>query len=129
MSIRYQADNDLNGLIVSATLRFEPAIDFRTARSAGLDGLSDDAVLARAAADNRLLCRLVVIPQYAEFMKVVETLVLIWAGNRPETWVNLITKNLLKITIRRFLRSRFNAEIHVLSNADTEPPPAGCGEP
>ena len=45
MSIRFQADNDLKGLMVTATLRREPAIDFRTAQAADLDHLDDQAVL------------------------------------------------------------------------------------
>ena len=41
MSIRFQADNDLNRLIVAATFRREPAIDFQTAQYAQLDYLDD----------------------------------------------------------------------------------------
>ena len=115
MSIRFQADNDLNGLIVTATLRREPAIDFRTAQAAGLDRLDDGAVLKRTAEEGRILVThdkrsmprhfaafiaeghsspgvLVVIPQDAPLARVVETLVLIWADGRPEDWVNVITK-------------------------------------
>ncbi len=55
MSIRFQADNDLNRLIVSATYRYEPAIDFQTAQQAGLDDLDDQRVLQRAAAEDRIL--------------------------------------------------------------------------
>jgi hypothetical protein len=54
VSIRFQADNDLNRLIVSATFRLEPAIDFQTAQTAGFDGLDDLIVLGRAAAENRI---------------------------------------------------------------------------
>ena len=54
MSIRFQADKDLNNHIVVATLR-EPAIDFRTAHSAQFDNLSDDLVLTRAASEDRIL--------------------------------------------------------------------------
>ena len=39
MSIRYQADNDLNRLMVAATFRKEPSIDFKSAQSAQLDAL------------------------------------------------------------------------------------------
>ena len=42
MSIRFQADNDLNRLIVAANFRREPAIDFQTAQSAQLDYLDDE---------------------------------------------------------------------------------------
>lgn len=55
MSIRYQADNDLNRLIVAATCRKEPSIDFQTAQKAQLDDLDDTTVLQRAAADGRIL--------------------------------------------------------------------------
>jgi hypothetical protein len=34
VSIRYQADNDLNLPIVAATFRKEPGIDFETAQNA-----------------------------------------------------------------------------------------------
>ena len=55
MSIRYQADNDLNRLIVAATFRREPGIDFKTAQKAQLDRLDDMTVLRRAADEGRIL--------------------------------------------------------------------------
>ena len=55
MSIRFQADNDLKRIIVDATLRREPRIDFQTAQSARLDGLDDEAVLRQAASQSRIL--------------------------------------------------------------------------
>jgi len=55
MPIRFQADADLNQIIVSAALRRVPAIDFRTATAAGLAELDDPEVLARAARDVRVL--------------------------------------------------------------------------
>ena len=48
MSIRFQADNDLKRMIVDATLRREPSIDFQTAQAAGLDKLDDEKVLSLA---------------------------------------------------------------------------------
>jgi hypothetical protein len=114
VSIRYQADNDLNQLIVAATFRKEPGIDFQTAQQAQLDGLDDLTVLRRTASEGRILVShdkrtmprhltsflnqgndspgvLVVIPQDAPLRAVVETLVLIWADNTPEDWQNAIT--------------------------------------
>ena len=44
MPIRFQADADLNQIIVSAVVRRAPAIDFRTATTAGLGGLKDGEV-------------------------------------------------------------------------------------
>lgn len=115
MRIRFQADNDLNGSIVRATLRREPSIDFQSAQTAQLDGLDDLAVLARAAAEGRILVThdkrsisrnltaflananrspgvLVVIPQNAPLRAVVEDLVLIWTDHHPADWANAVTK-------------------------------------
>jgi hypothetical protein len=98
VSIRYQADNDLNQLIVAAMFRKGPAIDFRSAQSAQLDRLDDVTVLRRAASEGRILVShdkrtmprhfasflnegnespgvLLVIPQDAPLRSVVETLV------------------------------------------------------
>ena len=55
MKLRFQADWDLNGDIVTGVLRREPAIDFQTAFSAGLAGVGDTEVLTRSAAAARLL--------------------------------------------------------------------------
>jgi hypothetical protein len=55
VNIRFQADNDLNRLIVSATFRLEPSIDFQTAQTARFDHLDDLVVLRRAADDGRIL--------------------------------------------------------------------------
>jgi hypothetical protein len=55
MTIRLQADNDLDQRIVFATRRLEPAIDFQTAPEAGLHGLTDPAVLGLAAQQGRIL--------------------------------------------------------------------------
>lgn len=115
MSIRFQADNDLKRIIVDATLRREPSIDFQTAQAAGLDGLGDELVLDRASEQGRILVShdkrtiprrlaefiqqggrspgvLLVIPQHAPVRNVADTLILIWADNRPEEWVNLAVK-------------------------------------
>ena len=50
MKVRFQADNDLNKIIVKAALRREPMLDFQSAQAAQLDGVPDPEVLARAAA-------------------------------------------------------------------------------
>ena len=115
MSIRFQADNDLKRIIVDATLRREPRIDFQTAQAARLDGLDDEAVLRLAASQSRILVShdkrtmplalsslvesgatspgvLLVIPQDAPVRDVVEILILIWADNRASDWTNLTAK-------------------------------------
>lgn len=55
MTIRFQADADLNRNIVVGILRREPSIDFQTALAAKLEGLGDQEVLAIAAKQGRLL--------------------------------------------------------------------------
>ena len=41
MRVRFQADADINRIIIKAALRREPTIDFQTAESANLVGLHD----------------------------------------------------------------------------------------
>lgn len=41
MKVCFQADADLNQIIVKATLRLEPSIDLQTAHAAGLAYLND----------------------------------------------------------------------------------------
>lgn len=53
MKVRFQADADLNQIIVRAALRREPTIDFQTAQAAKLSGLEDEKVLALAAKGGR----------------------------------------------------------------------------
>ena len=55
MIIRFQADINMNQIIVRAASRREPALDFQTAETAGLAGLPDPEVLAHAAEDGRIL--------------------------------------------------------------------------
>ncbi len=111
MNIRFQADADLNQIIVLATVRREPAVDFRTALSAGLRGLSDPDVLAVAARDNRVLVThdhrtmprhfarfiattpspgLIVLSQRLPVIATVEDLLLVWSATDADEWKNRI---------------------------------------
>ncbi len=111
MKVRFQADADLNEIIVKAVLRREPGIDFKTAHAAGLAGLNDQEVLAMAARAGRLLAThdrktmpryftafvatqtsagLLVIPQSLPVAQVVDDLILIWAASESEEWINRI---------------------------------------
>jgi hypothetical protein len=114
VSILFQANNDLDRLIVAVTFRREPTIDFQSAQTAQLDYLDDEAVLQCAASDGRILVThdkrtlpkhfasflakgnsspgvLLVIPQDVPLRPVVDTLILIWVDDRPETSQNAIT--------------------------------------
>jgi len=55
VKIRFQADADLNEVIIVGVQRREPEIDFRTANDVRLRGLTDVEVLEIAARDNRIL--------------------------------------------------------------------------
>ena len=111
MRVRFQADADLNQLIVQAVLRQEPGIDFQTARSAGFERLDDRAVLAKAAKDGRILVThdrktmpkhfadfvalttrpgVILVAQTLPIRRAVEDLVLIWVCTQSEEWVNRI---------------------------------------
>ena len=74
MRVRFQADADLNQIIVAASLRRAPEVDFRAAAMAGFESLSD----------------LEVVPQHLAVSAVVDDLLLIWAATKAEEWANRI---------------------------------------
>jgi len=111
MKVRFQADADLNEIIVKATIRREPGIDFQTAFVSDLAGLSDKDVLALAAKSGRLLVTpdrktmprhfaefiadqpsagVLIVPQKLPVTQIVEDLVLIWAATEAAEWTNRI---------------------------------------
>jgi hypothetical protein len=111
MTVRFQADADLNHIIVKATLRREPSIDLQTAHVANLGGVEDQEVLALAAQAGRVLvthdCKtmpryfaefightssngVIVIPQKLPIRAAVEDLFLIWTASEAEEWRNRI---------------------------------------
>jgi len=111
VTVRFQADADLNQKIVSATVRLEPAIDFRSAVDAALPGLDDAAVLASAAVDGRVLVThdmktmprhfgefiqeasspgVIVLSQRMPISEATASLIVIWSTTRAEEWVDRI---------------------------------------
>lgn len=113
MTVRYQADADLNQAIVTGVLRRVPTIDFQTAFAAGLEGIKDSEVLAIAAQQERILVshdRKTMPSEFASFITrtqsmgviivsrklpietVIEELLLIWAASSSEEWINRIAK-------------------------------------
>jgi len=110
MTIRFQADVDLNQIILRAACRREPALDFQTAATAGLAGLPDPEVLARAAESRVLVTHdlqtmprhfatfitahqsagLLLIPQHLPLASAVDDLLLIWSTMDAEEWKNLM---------------------------------------
>ena len=110
MTLRFQADVNLNELILRAVCRREPALDFHTAEAAGLGGLLDPEVLARTADEGRVLVThdlqtmprhfaafitarqsagLLLIPQSLPIAAAVDDLLLIWS-TEAEEWINLV---------------------------------------
>lgn len=113
MTVRYQADADLNQVIVTGVLRREPTVDFQTAFAADLEGVKDLGVLAIAAQQGRVLVshdRKTMPSEFAEFIinnqssgviivsrklpieLIIDELLLIWAVSSSEEWVNRIAK-------------------------------------
>jgi hypothetical protein len=109
--VRFQADADLNQIIVTALVRRAPGIDFRTAPLARLQGLDDLQVLALASAEGRVLVThdsktmpqhfaefiatqrsagVIVIPQHLPLSIAVEELLLVWGATSAEDWTNRI---------------------------------------
>ncbi len=111
MKVRFQADADLNEDIIAATLRLRPQIPFRRAVDAGLPGLPDLEVLARAAADGAILVThdqatmpghfamfiqtaqsagVLIAPQRYAVAAIASDLVLIWEASALEEWRNVL---------------------------------------
>ena len=111
MAIRFQADADLNQLLVSAVLRRESKINFQTAFQAKLANLDDPQVLEYARSEQRILVthdRRTMPYHFAEFIKestssgviivsqqisvhqFVEDILLIWSATEIDDWINRI---------------------------------------
>lgn len=111
MQVRFQADADLNQVIVQAVVRQVPDIDFQMATHANLEGLDDIAVLAQAAREGRVLVShdrktmpfhfatfvekqtsagVIIVPQSLPIAQATEDLILIWTATEAEEWENRI---------------------------------------
>lgn len=109
MPIRFQADADLNHIIVSAVLRRVPAIDSELLRQRGWPASPDPEVLARAGGEGRILVThnqttmprhfgefvraqrspgLVVVPQHLALRQAVDDLILIWTATDENEWID-----------------------------------------
>ena len=111
MRVRFQADADLNQLIVRAVLRLNAEIDFQTAHAANFARLDDLAVLALAAEQGRVLVShdrrtmpghfgrfildrqspgLLIVSRMHPIARIAEDLLLIWTASSPDEWINRI---------------------------------------
>ena len=115
----------LNFAIVAATRRREPAIDFRSAVEAGLEGLPDPDLLDQTAQDGRVLIThdrrtmpghfrdhpacgkhspgVLIVAQFAPIAPIVECLILIWSNSDPDVWQDQI-HYLPSLSLHRFSR-------------------------
>jgi len=108
---RLLADADLNGAIVAGVMRRSGDIDFRRAEHVPLEGLQDDAVLAIAAADGRVLVShdvstmpghfreyvrdhvspgVILVPQYLGIGKAIESILLLSDAFDPQDIENRV---------------------------------------
>lgn len=111
--VRFQADADLNQVILTGVIRRQPAINFQTATEAGLEGLTDVEVLALSAKQQRILVthdRRTMPTEFAKFIAdsvstgvlivsrkialetIIEELIIIWSVTSAEEWINRIAK-------------------------------------
>jgi hypothetical protein len=111
MKLRFQADNDLDQRIVTATKRLDPLIDFQTAPALGLHHVDDPDVLALAARDGRVLvshdrrtlpghfraCNetqdspgVIIVSRRLPIGRAAELLHLLWAASEAEEYANII---------------------------------------
>ena len=113
MTVRFQADADLNAEIVVGVLRREPSIDFQTADEANLRQGPDPEVLALAAQEGRILVThdrrtmprhfadfmlhhsspgVLIIAQTVSIRVAIEELLTVWAASESAEWRNLIVE-------------------------------------
>jgi len=113
MRAKFLADANFDLVILVALKRREPAVDFQTAREAGLTGLKDPDVLAIAAREGRVLLThdvrtmpqhfaafiaehtsagVLLVPQSLPRRRVVDDLHLIWAAMEAEDEFSIIGK-------------------------------------
>jgi hypothetical protein len=111
MTVRFQADVNLNQIILLAVRRREPAVDFQTATEGGLAGLNDPEVLRIAAREGRVLVShdrktmarhffefistdtsagVLIISQHLSVAAAVDDLLLIWHATEAAEWINQI---------------------------------------
>ena len=111
MKVRFLADYNFNGEIVDGLLRRQPTVDLRSGHEAGLEGIPDPDVLAKAAVEGRILIThdyrtmprhfaeflsehaspgVFIFPQQIAISSAIEELLLIWSASEAEEWVNRI---------------------------------------
>lgn len=111
--VRFQADANLNALIVRGLLRRQPQIDIQTADAAGFAGVPDSEVLALAAQSERILVShdyhtipahfaaflasghhspgVLLLHQTLSIARAINELLLVWSATEPDEWRDTLT--------------------------------------
>ncbi|MBF6591607.1 MAG: DUF5615 family PIN-like protein [Ktedonobacterales bacterium] len=111
--VRFQADANLNAVIIKGTLRRQPLVDMRTAEVAGLAGVPDPEVLARTAQAARVLVShdfhtlpghfadflasgqhspgVLLLHQTLPVAQAIAALLLVWDASDPAEWRDRLT--------------------------------------
>jgi len=111
MRPRFQADADFNSRIVRGLRRREPELDFRDAKSGGVIGVPDPAVIKIASDSQRILVShdrrtmpahlskflesysspgVIIVSQELDIGAAIEDLLLIWAATTHDDWRDTI---------------------------------------
>lgn len=109
--LRFQADADLNQVIVNGVIRLQPEIDIQTANTLNLEGLKDVDVLKLAAQHERILIShdhrtmpfhfaefitthnspgVIIIVQHLPIRQAIQEIINIWQQTTPQDWMNRI---------------------------------------
>ena len=110
---RFQADANFNALIVKGAVRRQLGVDIQTAVAAGLAGVADAEVLARAALSDRILLShdyhtmpnhfatflasgqhspgVLLLHQTLPIAQAIEALLLVWDASDSEEWRDRLT--------------------------------------
>lgn len=105
------ADENFNAKIIVGLLRWEPSVDFQTAKQAGILGLADREVFAVAARERRLLVShdretmpghfsrfiaesasagVLIVSQNLPIREAIEEILLVWSASEADEWRNRI---------------------------------------
>lgn len=110
--VRFQADANFSRWIIKGLLRSHPTMDILTAEAAGLRGVPDPEVLARAADDERVLLShdyhtmprhfgdflasgrhcagVLLLHQTLPLGQAIELVELVWEASSPEEWIDAL---------------------------------------
>jgi predicted nuclease of predicted toxin-antitoxin system len=113
VTVRFLADEDVDGDLIRGLRTREPAMDVLDVKTAGLRGMADPALLELAAQQDRILIThdrhtmtrhfierldagkpapgVLILPQQRSAIgEVIESLLLVWTASRADEWRNQI---------------------------------------